>query len=284
MEDEKFPISYVHGKFLVFDVQAVEVFRKNYHILGTLVGTLPQLPQQNVFLGLPMELSKEEAFYLIEKGISYIVDDTKVHKQLLENTTKDDVKQCLKKRQSLAYDQMIAAKKKENEKKIEIMKKLGRTLPLDPLNYDEHDSFDLSWIPVDTVTTRIAEKSSMNDDFHKEEDVFENLDINRYLMFKSLVDTGFYLNPGLRFGCQFVAYPGDALRYHSHYLVNSYKWDQEIPVLFLIGGGRLGTAVKKTWLIGGSNDRNINMNGEKSKEELLLLPVRHFSIEWAGFG
>lgn len=36
---------------------------------GCLIGTLPQVPQQNVFLGLPLELMIEEAALLLEKGM-----------------------------------------------------------------------------------------------------------------------------------------------------------------------------------------------------------------------
>jgi hypothetical protein len=46
---------------------------------GCLSGTLPQLPQQNVFLGLPLELMTEEVALLLEKGASYVVDDVQAH-------------------------------------------------------------------------------------------------------------------------------------------------------------------------------------------------------------
>lgn len=46
-------------------------------------------------------------------------------------------------------------------------------------------------------------------------------------------------------------YPGDPLRFHSHFLANGLGWDEEIGLLDLVGGGRLGTGVKKGWLVGG---------------------------------
>lgn len=46
-------------------------------------------------------------------------------------------------------------------------------------------------------------------------------------------------------------YPGDPLRFHSHFLVVGLDWEEEFDLLDLIGGGRLGTGVKKGWLIGG---------------------------------
>jgi tRNA-splicing endonuclease subunit Sen34 len=65
-------------------------------------------------------------------------------------------------------------------------------------------------------------------------------------------------------------YPGDPLRFHAHFLANAYEFDEEIPLLDLIGGGRLGTAVKKGFLIGGEAEAE---SGRK---------MRTFCIEWGG--
>jgi len=78
--------------------------------------------------------------------------------------------------------------------------------------------------------------------------------------------------PGLRFGCDYNVYPGDPLRFHSHFAAVSYEWDEEICLLDLIGGGRLGTRVKKGFLIGGDDVE------ETSKDNT----VRTFCIEWGG--
>ena len=45
--------------------------RLDHHICGTLVGTLPQVAQQNVFLGLPLQLSPEEVSCLVKNGTRY---------------------------------------------------------------------------------------------------------------------------------------------------------------------------------------------------------------------
>jgi len=66
-----------------------------------------------------------------------------------------------------------------------------------------------------------------------------------------------------------MAYPGDPLRFHSHFLVAGKEWDEEIDLMDLVAGGRLGTGVKKGYLIGGTSGE-----GEAN--------ARAFSIEWAG--
>lgn len=111
-----------------------------------------------------------------------------------------------------------------------------------------------------------------------------------YSIFKHLHEKGYFLAPGLRFGCQYMAYPGDPLRFHSHFLCNGLDWDQEFDLLDLVGGGRLGTGVKKGFLIGGEvkqgdvgrrsridESEHKSRNGKDFSKE-----VRSFCIEWGG--
>lgn len=42
--------------------------RSEWHICGLLSGTLPAIPQQNVFLGLPLQLFEEEIVFLIRSS------------------------------------------------------------------------------------------------------------------------------------------------------------------------------------------------------------------------
>ena len=100
-----------------------------------------------------------------------------------------------------------------------------------------------------------------------------------YLLFKHLHEQGYFLAPGLRFGCQYVAYPGDPLRFHSHFLCNGMDFDQEFDLLDLVSGGRLGTGVKKGFLIGGSEHVDETSSLRASEEDS---SVRAFCIEWGG--
>lgn len=79
------------------------------------------------------------------------------------------------------------------------------------------------------------------------------------------------MTPGLRFGSKYSVYPGDPLRFHAHFMANEYGWDEPIPTLEIVEGGRLATAVKKAFLIGGKKTGD----GEAEEE------IRTFSIEWA---
>ena len=78
--DEPFPIFLLAHKYLLYDINTITHIRHRYNITGVLIGGLPQAPQQNVFLGIPVELMPEEARVLVEKGVAYVVDDVKRHK------------------------------------------------------------------------------------------------------------------------------------------------------------------------------------------------------------
>ncbi|KAK6441349.1 tRNA-splicing endonuclease subunit [Oleoguttula sp. CCFEE 5521] len=95
-----------------------------------------------------------------------------------------------------------------------------------------------------------------------------------YPLYRHLHEKSYFMAPGLRFGCQYMAYPGDPLRFHSHFLCNGMDWDQDFDLLDIVGGGRLGTGVKKGFLIGGQEaSSTINkahddaVNGEKGLPE-----------------
>lgn len=99
-----------------------------------------------------------------------------------------------------------------------------------------------------------------------------------YPVYRHLQSRGYYLSPGLRFGSQFMAYPGDPLRFHSHFVVRGLDWDEEIDVLDVIAGGRLGTGVKKAWMMGGverENGEKVVVDGEDK--------MRTYCVEWGGF-
>lgn len=109
-------------------------------------------------------------------------------------------------------------------------------------------------------------------------------------LFRYLHSLGYYHMPGLRFGCHYNSYPGDPLRYHSHFAATGMGWDDEFQLLDIVGGGRLATGTKKAYMIGGE-DVNVARKRARAKEGAGLFSdetaddegreVRAFSIEWA---
>lgn len=54
-----------HADLLSFALADVQTLRIHHHICGVLSGTLPEMGQQNVFLGLPLILLPEEVVLLV---------------------------------------------------------------------------------------------------------------------------------------------------------------------------------------------------------------------------
>ena len=74
---EKYPdriaIHLANGTAYLWTVADVEAARTKYHICGLLCGTLPLIPQQNVFLGLPLRLIPEEVALLLRSGAGILL-------------------------------------------------------------------------------------------------------------------------------------------------------------------------------------------------------------------
>lgn len=87
-------------------------------------------------------------------------------------------------------------------------------------------------------------------------------------VFRALWDKGYYMGPGIKFGGQWLVYPGDPLRYHSHFVATVHVGS--VKPMEIVAHGRLGTATRKSHLLCGWDEAS----GE----------VSIFSVEWASFG
>lgn len=305
---------------------------------GCLSGTLPQIPQQNVFLGLPLELMPEEAALLVEKRAGYIVDDRAAHRDGLRAMQEADKLAFLEKRRVAAELEALEHLRVAEERKEKFLKdkkdKKGKgkgkaveeheeTRAVEPTADTITDSVtnteDTAGSITDSVTTDSAASTptaalTPSPSASAEEDsalfvppvptpiasasselllstttdtvsgapfhlptpttsIIPRPNANSYALYKHLHAAGYFLSPGLRFGCQFMAYPGDPLRFHSHFLTRGLAWDEELDLIDLVAGGRLGTGVKKAWMFGGAP---VGDDGEEGE-------TRVFCVEWGGF-
>ncbi|KAJ5754866.1 tRNA-splicing endonuclease subunit tsp-4 [Penicillium manginii] len=295
------PISYVSGRYLLFSIDAVTYLRREHHICGVLIGTLPQIPQQNVFLGLPLELMPEEARLLVDKGVACIVDETKAHdgmKSLLE----EDRRQYLRELDSQGLEASRKLSDRKGQQREQVLKKLDEKAkakaikalenegeadtPASPspsasvLDEERPSSKASSRTPVHTLAMGVTPPTSyppLAQPTSSQHLPPPNVPLS-YPLFAHLSSRGYFLSPGLRFGCQYVAYPGDPLRFHAHFLCVSAEWDENIDLMAIVNGGRLGTGVKKGFLLGGPEKSRTEAETEAERVE----SVRTFSIEWAG--
>lgn len=296
-----FNIHLVNGRYLIFDPDVLRLLREVHHICGVLLGTLPQISQQNVFLGLPLQLMVEEAYFLVKQGFARIIDDLKVHRQTVEALTPTQVEDF---RASKLRDQArldLATRQVQLQKRREALEKRGLTHLIQQLEVDDTQSADgvststpqRGSVHVSTASSSTTLDTTLQSQ-HLDALLVPKVDMARYNIFKHLHDRGYFMTPGLRFGAQFVAYPGDPLRFHSHYIVTGRDWDEPVPVMDIVGGGRLGTGVKKAWLVGAkrpaevqtttsrSRVENGNDGGTQDDNEHDGDDMKCFTVEWAG--
>lgn len=355
---EPFPIFLVAKRYVLYDINTISYIRRKYHVTGVLIGGLPQAPQQNVFLGVPLELMPEEARLLVERGVAYIVDDVASHKTAFieHNLSADEKRAFLKNISKQGADATKAQLKKADDRKMGALKKMAEKQARSSSNWNDipDDMFAAATgpkkakakkaarplpasLPVPTpgsaslppaaappaaVVTTMDDATAIGDDeslfgpsanslptpavplpvpTERLENDIDALKItpttsypplrantasqalaplplpdvgSSYPLFRHMHEKDYFLAPGLRFGCQYMAYPGDPLRFHSHFLCNGMDWDEEFDLIDIVGGGRLGTGVKKGFLVGGEEKKE-DVEDEDGH-------VRTFCIEWGG--
>jgi tRNA-splicing endonuclease subunit Sen34 len=306
---EPIPISLVAGRYLLYDIDVVTYLRRTHNICGVLIGGIPQAPQQNVFQGLPLELLPEEAKLLVEKEIGYIVDDTAWHEKHYTTLYGEDRKRYLEslRAQGLKASQASNAFARQKQEKALAKQAILRARkasaspksstgggPTSDIESNEGVDDDLMFTsnrPESPTPSDVSSQISLRTWDHSKplamtpstSYISSSLPQNpnsppdpiapaSYPLFAHLHARRYFMMPGLRFGCNYNVYPGDPLRFHSHFLATSYGWNEEIPMLDLVGGGRLGTGVKKGFLIGGED-----LESESAGDR-----VRTFVLEWAG--
>lgn len=287
---EPIPVSRVAGHYLLFDIDVVTYLRRTHRICGTPIGTIPQSPQQNVFSGLPMELMPEEAQLLVEKGVAYIVDDYAWHKEnfATESPRRSEYMDSIQRvglRASRASEDALQTRKQIALGKQAALgaRKSSEAHGDDKPKAEDDDSESL--FSNNRSSSRVSNRSATGNPWavtsttsytassprlsKQQTDV---LVPSSYPLFAHLHSKGYYMWPGLRFGCDYNVYPGDPMRFHAHFDAVSFGWNEEIEMIHLVGGGRLGTRVKKAFLIGGQDEDHPDESNA----------VRTFSIEWGG--
>lgn len=236
------PLPVIGDKVLVFSISTLQTLRE-LGILGVLIGTLPQAPQQNLFLSLPLELSLEEVMWLVTNGHGILVDNLKYNEWALTFAQPPSM--------ILVSDGALEQKLRKLNLPEEVIQ---QRLPKDPNFVVTQTAYEVPETIPQEVTISLDE--------------FVAGRSHSYDAFAQVKESGYTLLPGLRFGGDFVAYPGDPLRFHSHLVVRALKSGQGVKPLDLVTGGRLATAVKKAWVLSGK------VRGEQ----------RAFSVEWLGWG
>ncbi|KAM0792264.1 hypothetical protein ACM66B_004956 [Microbotryomycetes sp. NB124-2] len=330
--DEPVRLLVSNQRAYVWDVQDVQKLRVQHHVCGHLTGTLPQLGQQNVFLGLPLLLLPEEVVTLVSNNLAVLVDDVAAHRRATPEQARAyalqrdkaiesqiRLSQQAEQQKHAQMADMIARKREEKRRKQalerqaqanagqdmqgqagreELDEKLELFVPdkvdgsdttgpppalseatstapqaLRPSDHPhtiviQPSSLDLPWYDPEGATYASLNAGKEAGVWHYPETPLQQ---TRCDVFQDLWKKGYFMGGGLRFGGDFLVYPGDPLRYHSHFTLTVLLTPRTtIMPLDLVAYGRLATAVKKAHLLA-------SWDSETQKAD-------YFSLEWAAFG
>ncbi|KAK2460606.1 hypothetical protein APHAL10511_007076 [Amanita phalloides] len=294
----RIPLIVAQQTAYVWDVDDIATLRSEHRICGILTGTLPHLSQQNVFLGVPLVLMPEEVVHLVEKGVAILVNDFAAysipalgglqHWALQQETLNNQYLLS----QSKGITASARASSEEAQKKRREREQRRAKVDIDtdptglvtnvassvsvPQNRSSHNliipasSTNFSWYQqTNEHHLHASVESAMAAGIWKfPSDSFERA---RCAVFSDLHEKGYFIGGGIKFGGHYLVYPGDPLRYHSHFAATVHE--TSLPTLRpmeIVAHGRLGTGTKKTHLLCGWDD---------AKRE-----ISYLSIEWAGFG
>lgn len=81
------------------------------------------------------------------------------------------------------------------------------------------------------------------------ETTYENFHF-KYRIYEELRNLGYIVRPGMKFGSDFIVYRKGPGIDHSEYVVHVEDSETEIKAINVVRAGRLATSVRKTYLIG----------------------------------
>ncbi|XP_072318351.1 tRNA-splicing endonuclease subunit Sen34 [Eucyclogobius newberryi] len=95
-------------------------------------------------------------------------------------------------------------------------------------------------LPLRSIRSQHRGYEPMGEQHHSE---------GRVQVFRDLRRRGFYLTSGGKFGADFLVYPGDALRFHAHFMALCVSLEDSVPLEDILSWIRLSSNVKKTLLL-----------------------------------
>lgn len=234
--------------------------RANHRICGSLIGSLPSFPRQNDFLGLPMALTSEEAALLVEKGVcqlfevpNLVMKPTEEEKQLikeLEQNVLSEQTEALRKRKieqlSQKIDIIIAGKRQK------LLSKGITDVKLDKQALLQEEINKLPKLAPAHVLTHLPTEHYMDTEKKKvaidvlKPSVLEGKGAIKFKIFKDLWEKKHHITSGAKFGCDFLVYPGDPVKFHATYMVQCvYNQEATMRPAELVAFGRLSVTVNK---------------------------------------
>ncbi|TNN01362.1 tRNA-splicing endonuclease subunit Sen34 isoform X1 [Takifugu rubripes] len=226
-------------------------------LVGTLLGSLPRTPRQNLRLGRPLLLLPEEERVLSEEhaaGALPARDQQGGDVELKVRQHQEEQQRSYEEQRVLALED-----KKSALLRVRTASPTGPEVSLDRALQErlhaaqQNFGFPPSAMAVQLSTARagLAHCSESRALLQADWPIRDQnpRSANRYQVFRDLRRRGFYLTSAGKFGGDFLVYPGDPLRFHAHFIAVCVSADESVCVLDILAVARLGSNVKKTVLL-----------------------------------
>ncbi|XP_011504396.1 PREDICTED: tRNA-splicing endonuclease subunit Sen34 [Ceratosolen solmsi marchali] len=274
MDDSKINLVLSGSEVFVWSADDWLKLRQEHRVVGECIGCIAKKPRQDTLSGLPMLLLPEEAKLLLEKGICQLIQHPVLKETPCESLKKkfeeyrsklyEEQQECLIDQRRIqvlsVMDKIIEGKKRKTLGLHTRKKKLKKPLDdetktaLDNVEVDRKALIEeeMSKLPKLKMTDALVQTHTAfpwHTDIIKIENwSFPSNDEEslKYKVFKDIWEQGYYVTSGQKFGCDFLAYPGDPIMFHSQLLIHCKNRNEEMSVTELVAGSRIGSHVRKT--------------------------------------
>ena len=242
----------------------VSKLKVDWKILGTLIGCHHDTIFQSDSLGLPLELTKFETRLLLEHDAIDLYEVC-----LIAPTSNEKMVMDLKLQESFEEMKHVMIIEKEQT----IMK--NRDLIIEKAKERKNFAPEISDQQIIEMKLKKCSESITFDKFHPpffKECPFENrlkqikFDVEfsshdecKYQVLRELWLKGYYITPGHKFSCDFLAYEGDPELYHAKYMVVCTE-SEETSEMEIEMKGRLSVQVNKELLVAHFYSENKKVN------------------------
>ncbi|KAG0308738.1 tRNA-splicing endonuclease subunit [Dissophora globulifera] len=258
------PRIYLAGhEALVWDVQDIRRLRQEYRIVGSLTGSLPRSPMQNVFQGLPLRLLPEEVYALWSSAlVDVVVEDDRAY-----------LPSPLAPSEALQESTAIAV--------------TSAARPHDHIHlYTRSSSLPHYSMALSPETTAMPTGASIPRWDHS----IASRQQQRSAIFKHLWATKrFFMASGIKFGGDYLLYRNDPLVCHASLIATVVDTDKSLSLADLACSARLASTVQKQHLICAQIKAQSQRRASSASAEMPPPNEDHgsgivlFLIEWAGF-
>ncbi|KAI7821956.1 hypothetical protein BC939DRAFT_504193 [Gamsiella multidivaricata] len=288
------PKVYLTGsEALVWDFQDVKHLRQTHRIVGSLAGSLPLNPMQNIFQGLPLRLLPEEAHALWSKGLVDFIDESRSYGRPLDAAVSELPADSITILEQASTTARTRAKSGSDH--IVLHRRSDTLSYYSPIVVARSSSADYN-----SVTEKRNNQQFTADVRSVWSYPASTRDRQKSSAFMYLWATEkYFLAPGMKFGGDYLLYKNDPLICHASMIATIEDRDQPLSLLDLATRARLASTVQKQHLIcslGGNDqlmqraDSTTSMqskrtasSGAEEQPQPSNDSVVMFELEWAGF-